>query len=268
MPATPHLTELLIAAVQISVKAGKEILRIYDSAFEVELKGDQSPLTEADKASHELIFLELSKFGYPILSEEGKSIPFEERSVWKSYWCVDPLDGTKEFIKRNGEFTINIAFMEKDTPIMGVIYQPVNGIAFAAIVGGGVYRISEQDATALSSINLEQYRIQPGEISQSEQIKVVASRSHRSVETEDFIEDLKKKGSKVFLVNSGSALKFCLLAEGKADIYPRFAPTMEWDTAAGHAILKACGRNIILYPGTAEMKYNKPSLVNDWFIAR
>ena len=262
------IAQLLINAVQTSFRAGSEIMKIYDLAFEVELKGDLSPLTEADKASHELIIKELSAFGYPILSEEGKSIPFEERTAWTKYWCVDPLDGTKEFIKRNGEFTVNIALMDKDTPIMGVICQPVKEVAFAAIVGGNVYRIDSAGLGKLSADTLDSYRLTDTEISSQGEIKVVASRSHRSVETEDFIADLKKQGSKVLLVNSGSALKFCLLAEGKADIYPRFAPTMEWDTAAGHAILKACGRNIILYPGTAEMKYNKPSLVNDWFIAR
>lgn len=243
-------------------------MRVYDSEFEVELKGDLSPLTEADRASHELIDQELKKFGYPIMSEEGKSIPFEERSSWNYYWCVDPLDGTKEFIKRNGEFTVNIALMEKNSPVLGVILQPAKNIAYAGIVGESVYYFDESPDEGINPDQLSNYLLQPEQNGTGNEIKVVASRSHRSVETEDFIDDIRKSGKRVSLVSSGSALKFCLLADGKADVYPRFAPTMEWDTAAGHAILKACGRNILLFPEETEMKYNKASLVNDWFIAR
>jgi 3'(2'), 5'-bisphosphate nucleotidase len=259
--------ELLISAIKTSVLAGEKILEIYNTDFSVELKADQSPLTLADNASHDIINSEFLKWGYPLLSEEGKEISFDERMKWKNYWMVDPLDGTKEFVKRNGEFAVNIAFMETDTPVFGVIYCPVTGEICAGFEGN-VYTLHKSEVPSLSVETLEEYILrQPVNLKDNE-IKVVASRSHLSQETENFIEELKITGDKISLVNAGSALKFCLLAEGKATVYPRFAPTMEWDTAAGHAILKACGKNILLHPSNKEMKYNKPSLVNDWFIAR
>lgn len=259
--------ELLISAIKVSVEAGKKILEIYDTAFSVELKDDESPLTAADKASHEIISSELLKWGFPILSEEGKAISYDDRKKWENYWLVDPLDGTKEFIKRNGEFTVNIAFMIGNSPLLGIIYSPVLGTVCAGF-NNVVYSLSKADVDGLSVESLHQYELHPAENSSSDEIKVVASRSHLSAETEEFISMLNLNGAKISMVNAGSALKFCLLAEGKATVYPRFAPTMEWDTAAGHAILKACGKNIMLYPSNTEMKYNKPSLVNDWFIAR
>ncbi len=259
--------ELLISAIKTSVLAGEKILEIYNTAFAVELKEDHSPLTAADKAAHELISTELLKWGFPILSEEGKTIPYEVRKDWKNYWMVDPLDGTKEFVKRNGEFTVNIAFMDKDTPVFGVIYCPVSGIICAGF-NETVYSLNKDQVGKLSENNLEDFELKVPADPDPNEIKVVASRSHLSPETENFISMLNLNGEKISMVNAGSALKFCLLAEGKATVYPRFAPTMEWDTAAGHAILKACGKNIILHPSNIEMKYNKPSLVNDWFIAR
>ncbi|MBP6532901.1 MAG: 3'(2'),5'-bisphosphate nucleotidase CysQ [Bacteroidia bacterium] len=259
--------ELLISAIKTSVLAGEKILEIYNTAFAVELKEDHSPLTAADKAAHELISTELLKWVFPILSEEGKTIPYEVRKDWKNYWMVDPLDGTKEFVKRNGEFTVNIAFMDKDTPVFGVIYCPVSGIICAGF-NETVYSLNKDQVGKLSVNNLEDFELKVPADPDPNEIKVVASRSHLSPETENFISMLNLNGEKISMVNAGSALKFCLLAEGKATVYPRFAPTMEWDTAAGHAILKACGKNIILHPSNIEMKYNKPSLVNDWFIAR
>lgn len=259
--------KLLISAIKTSVLAGEKILEIYNTAFTVELKDDHSPLTAADKAAHELISAELLKWGFPILSEEGKTIPYEVRKDWEYYWMVDPLDGTKEFVKRNGEFTVNIAFMDKDSPVFGVIYCPVSG-SICAGFNDTVYSLNKLQASDLSENKLEEYTLKSTLNSEKNEIKVVASRSHLSPETENFISMLNLNGDKISMVNAGSALKFCLLAEGKATVYPRFAPTMEWDTAAGHAILKACGKNILLYPSNNEMKYNKPSLVNDWFIAR
>jgi 3'(2'), 5'-bisphosphate nucleotidase len=259
--------DLLISAIKVSVDAGKKILEIYDTAFSVELKDDESPLTAADKASHEIINAQLLKLGFPILSEEGKTIPYDERKKWENYWLVDPLDGTKEFVKRNGEFTVNIAFMVANSPLLGVIYSPVLGNVCAGF-NNVVYSMTKADVEDLSIENLHQFELLQEENTTPEEIKVVASRSHLSPETEKFISMLNLNGAKISMVNAGSALKFCLLAEGKASVYPRFAPTMEWDTAAGHAILKACGKNIMLYPSNIEMTYNKPSLVNDWFIAR
>lgn len=257
--------QLLLAAIKTAIAAGEKIMEIYSTSFSVELKEDRSPLTAADKASHELIVSALTQFGFPILSEEGKDVSYEERSKWKNYWCVDPLDGTKEFVKRNGEFTVNIAFMEGKSPVFGVIYQPAAGELHAGY-DGKVYFLKKDDIENLQG-DLTPFELNAEKAAQTGEIKVVASRSHLSPETEKYIHDLEKEGRAIAMVNAGSALKFCLLAAGKAHVYPRFAPTMEWDTAAGHAILKAFGKNIYLWPSMIEMNYNKPSLVNDWFVA-
>ncbi len=257
----------LLIAIKTAVLAGEEILKIYDSSFSIELKQDKSPLTEADKASHLVIVNRLKDVGFPILSEEGIEMEFEKRKQWTNYWCVDPLDGTKEFIKRNGEFTVNIAFMENNSPLFGIIFQPSKGELIAGFENE-VYLINAIQAEELTSENLKLFKLKVDSDKASNMIRVVASRSHLSAETEKFIDALKVNGADVSTVNAGSALKFCLLAKNLADIYPRFAPTMEWDTAAGHAILKACGKNIYLSNSETEMTYNKPSLVNDWFVAR
>ncbi len=260
-----RLNELTRLALVAAIKAGEKILEIYERTYSVDYKTDGSPLTEADKASHEVIIHELKNTGLPVLSEEGKEIPFDERKGWEYYWLVDPLDGTKEFIKRNGEFTVNIALMENDHPRSGVIFQPVKGLAYAGIVGEGLYKFSVDDDLVFD----EKKKIKVETKSGQDTIRVIASRSHKSAETENFITDLKKsKNNNIELLNAGSSLKFCLLAEGSADVYPRFAPTMEWDTAAGHALLKAVGKNIYLHPAGTEMNYNNPVLINDWFIAR
>lgn len=258
---TVSVLSLCQLAVDAACEASAKIMEVYESDYLVEYKDDNSPLTIADKAAHQAIVEVLEKSGLPIFSEEGKNIPFEERNQFKEFWLVDPLDGTKEFIKRNGEFTVNIALMNHTVPIAGVIAQPAAGLIYCGIPGEGFYKseISEKD-------KLFQNKVSVADVSE-QSVRVLASRSHRSKETEGFIDDLKKS-SKVDVVSAGSALKFCLLAEGKADVYPRFAPTMEWDTAAGHAILLAVGKNIYSYPGNSVLSYNKPSPVNDWFIAK
>jgi 3'(2'), 5'-bisphosphate nucleotidase len=258
------ITELTGLALRAAILAGKNILDIYEKTFSIDYKSDGSPLTDADKASHAVIMGGLKSTGLPVLSEEGKEIPFDERKKWEYYWLVDPLDGTKEFIKRNGEFTVNIALMHDSKPLSGVIYQPVTGVAFAGIVGKGLFRFTNDDQTEFN----EENRISTSEGIDEKIIRVIASRSHKSEETEEFILKLKHTQKNIELLNAGSSLKLCMIAEGKADIYPRFAPTMEWDTAAGHAILKSVGKNIYLHPAGTEMKYNKPVLINDWFIAR
>lgn len=249
-------------AIDAAIYAGQEIIRVYDQDFTVEFKDDHSPLTEADKAAHAVIVASLESSGLPVFSEEGKSIPFEIRSNYEWYWLVDPLDGTKEFIKRNGEFTVNIALMRMNVPVVGVIAQPVTQKIWCGIPGVGFYCGSFSDGTSILNS-----KVSPQ--SGTDQIKrVLASRSHRSAETEQFISELKNQ-AKVEIISAGSALKFCLLAEGKADVYPRFAPTMEWDTAAGHAILMSVGKNIYTYPSNTVLTYNnKPNPVNDWFVAR
>lgn len=258
------IKELTALALEAALTAGKKILEIYDRTITVDYKSDGSPLTEADKASHEIIVHALQISGLPVLSEEGKEISYEQRSNWKYFWLVDPLDGTKEFIKRNDEFTVNIALMENRQPRAGIIFQPVKGIAFAGIEGDGLYKFSVNEKIALD----ESHKLKVNSNTEENKIRVIASRSHKSAETDTFINNLRLSKKNIELLNVGSSLKFCMLAEGIADIYPRFAPTMEWDTAAGHALLKSVGKNIYLHPGGSEMTYNNPKLINDWFIAR
>lgn len=263
-----HQEALFSLAVRAAIKAGREILRVYNSDYNIEIKEDSSPLTDADKAAHKAISEVLAESEIPVLSEEGRSILFEERSRWPRFWLVDPLDGTKEFIRRNGEFTVNIALMENNVPVLGVIHVPVKDILYAAD-GEQLYKLMDASVRELQDpVNWQSYRLKREGMPDAGHIRVLASRSHRSPETEDFITDLKSKYTQVEILSSGSALKFCLLAEGSADVYPRFGPTMEWDTAAGHIILKTAGKNILAYPGGEELVYNKPKLLNDWFIAR
>jgi 3'(2'), 5'-bisphosphate nucleotidase len=262
------LHDLTIQAVNAALAAGEKILEVYNSSFDVNYKTDNSPLTLADQLSHEIIIKQLSESGFPVLSEEGKSISFEERNKWTYYWLVDPLDGTKEFVNRNGEFTVNIALIKHKTPLMGVIFQPVQQKLYCGMGAGNLFCF---DATGIKNITLSDllsHQITAGTKDDSPSLRVVASRSHLNDETKNFIEKLKLDSREVELVNAGSSLKFCLLAGNDADIYPRFGPTMEWDTAAGHAILIAAGKNIYLWPSGMEMTYNKEDLLNDPFIAR
>lgn len=257
--------ELVLLALEAAVKAGIAILDVYRSPFAVEHKEDRSPLTLADKNAHKVIAEMLRETGIPLLSEEGKIIPFSERSGWKELWIVDPLDGTKEFIKRNGEFTVNIAFVKDGIALFGVIYQPVTGLLYYG-EGNAAYRIKDASGRRGSQLLRDQERLDSSAI--PETYTVVASRSHLSPETSEFIDDAKKTHGQVDLISSGSSLKLCMVAEGKAHVYPRFAPTMEWDTAAGHAIVKAAGKNVYAYSTGEELRYNKPDLLNDWFIAK
>ena len=244
----------LYIAIRAAVDAGKSIMDIFndpESDFGIERKADNSPLTKADKAAHRLITNALSVTPFPVLSEEGKEIPFKERSKWETLWIVDPLDGTKEFIKKNGEFTVNIALVEKGVPVLGVIYVPVRKELYFA----------SMDEMKQRAIHLPMALAHQG-------IVVVASRSHQTEETTAFIDNLRKQGKPVTLISSGSSLKICLVAEGSADIYPRFAPTMEWDTAAGHAIAKSAGCDIYHIDGKTPLRYNKEDLHNPWFIVK
>lgn len=248
-------SELLHNAINASELASKEILDVYHSNdFQAESKDDKSPLTLADKRAHTAIVSILKQTGLPVLSEEGKKIPYEERKQWEYFWMVDPLDGTKEFLKRNGEFTVNIALIHNQRPILGVVAVPVSGDVFYAAEGKALLKRSGQ------TINLPKRN--PVSLSQPG-LRVVASRSHMSPETQDFINALKEPS----LVSKGSSLKFMLLAEGLADVYPRFAPTMEWDTAAAHAIVNAVGISVKQKDSEQELVYNKEDLLNAYFIA-
>jgi len=268
----PEIENFTNQAVEAALKAGEIVMKYYNGEYSTTIKADSSPLTSADTASHECIFAALEKTELPVLSEEGKDIPWAVRKNWKKYWLVDPLDGTKEFIKHNGEFTINIALIIGNTPVIGVIYVPVTGILYFANSEIGTYRIS---ATQLSNIQEKNNYNQIQQISEklplpdkNRQVTILASRSHLSPETIQIIEQIKYKFPECEIINAGSSLKFCRLAEGEAHYYPRFSPTMEWDTAAGHAIAAFAGITVNAWPGTTPLQYNiKESLVNPWFIA-
>ncbi|WP_394239053.1 3'(2'),5'-bisphosphate nucleotidase CysQ [Niallia oryzisoli] len=259
----------ILDITKAAYEAGRKILEVYDTDFQVETKEDASPLTLADQQSHEMIVNHLSRSypEIPILSEEGQHLPFEERKEWSTLWIVDPLDGTKEFVNRNGEFTVNIALTHQQKPILGVIYVPVKDEmyfsnqlgAFKVHQYSAHQLLSEEDLLAVSE------KITVGHMGS---YKVVASRSHLSPETETFVEELKKEHGVVEMISAGSSLKFCLVAEGKANVYPRFAPTMEWDTAAGQAIVEAAGGEVVDAETKQPLVYNKEQLVNSWFIVR
>lgn len=258
----------LKTAITAALEAGKVILDIYQSDdFEVELKGDNSPLTKADVASHNVILSFLSATNIPVLSEEGKSIAYNTRKDWKQLWIVDPIDGTKEFIKRNGEFTVNIALIENQKPVLGVIFVPVSGDLYFSTVEAGAFKVT---------VNLNRFDIyeliENGlklPITRSDNtFTVVASRSHRSVETDDYINNMREKHGTVNLISKGSSLKLCMVAEGQADCYPRFAPTMEWDTAAGQAICEHAGFEVIDWNTKKPMLYNRKELLNNWFLVQ
>lgn len=244
----------------IAKEAGEKIMAVYNGKeYFVESKDDSSPLTMADKASHVFIKDSLEKFysGIPILSEEGGYVPYEERKKWRHFWLVDPLDGTKEFIKRNGEFTVNIALMHDNKPVLGVIYAPAKGEAFYAIKGSGAYKIDGDGTRGRLSTTT----------APNGSVTIVASRSHKTPELENYVEGLKKRYGNIDYVSSGSSLKFCLVAEGKAHIYPRLGPTMEWDTAAGQVIVEEANGKVRATGSESSLKYNKENLLNPNFIA-
>jgi len=248
--------------VKIAKDAGKAIMEIYNQDFGVEYKTDNTPLTIADKKANEIIVTALNQLpvnsflqhNIPILSEEGRSIPYEERKNWEYFWLIDPLDGTKEFVKKNGEFTINIALIYKDTPIIGVVYSPVLNVCYWAKRDEGAFKDGKKLPLKVNG--------------QRDIYKIVASRSHMSSETRDFIEAIDTKKEKV-IISIGSSLKICLVAEGEANIYPRLGPTMEWDTAAAHAIVNESNGlfNKYIDNGVYQQHlYNKKNLLNDWFV--
>ena len=235
----------------------------------VEYKEDESPLTLADKECNDVINSYLINTAHPIISEENRQLEFEERKDWDTCWIVDPLDGTKEFVKRNGEFTVNIALVKQGKPLLGVIYVPDTKELYVADVTqkkAGKF-ILDQHEVVVSDLDMDANLIGPN-AANTELVRVVGSRSHMSEATENFVGSLKGIYEKVDIVSKGSSLKFCLVAEGKADVYPRFAPTMEWDTAAGQAICEAVGLQVISKETDKPLLYNKENLLNPWFIVR
>ncbi len=258
--------DLLKTAVTAAIEAGKEIIKIYQTDFTVETKTDNSPLTEADKKSHDIIKSILSSFSIIVLSEEDKQVSYEERKSWKECWLIDPLDGTKEFIKRNGEFTVNIALIEDGLPVVGVVHVPVTGKTYYGSGDAGSYYFIADINKNKPVENYMQQAIKLTGIKNPSAYTIVASRSHNTAETENFIAEKRKQYAEINCISSGSSLKICLVAEGKANIYPRLAPTMEWDTAAGHAVAKFAGCNVYDYNTKCELIYNKKNLVNPWFV--
>ena len=246
--------------IEIAQEAGKAILEVYDRDFEVEIKDDNSPLTEADQRSNAVIIEGLEKHyaDIPIISEETKEVAYDERKEWNTLWLVDPLDGTKEFIKKNGEFTVNIALVEDGVPVLGVVYIPVESKTYYGTDDAGSF-MRTGDGQTVKLENRPHY-------SELEEVKVVASRSHLSDEVVAFVDDLREKGKKVDFLSAGSSLKFCLVAEGKADVYPRLGPTMEWDTGAAHAVVLGAGLNVNRHDTGKPLNYNKENLLNPWFI--
>ncbi len=289
-----EIASCLFSALLAAGKAGEAIMEIYGSVLSVELKDDRSPLTLADKNSHAIISdrlgMKQSAAGligecgkFPVLSEEGREVPFEERRRWGLFWLVDPLDGTKEFIKRNGEFTVNIALIRGHAPVIGVIYVPVKGTFYFAAEGLGARKM---EAAALASLDRETGGIDskldallrnsvalPPEGGTGRDTRgpgrpgliVAGSRSHSTGAFQDFLEEMRRRYGEVEFISAGSSLKFCLVAEGKADIYPRFGPTMEWDSGAGQCIVEQAGGRVVSTDDGLPLAYNKRDLRNAFF---
>ncbi|MDU0355527.1 3'(2'),5'-bisphosphate nucleotidase CysQ [Paraglaciecola aquimarina] len=258
------LTDTLIQSiVDISHQAGDKIMEIYQRDFAIYEKSDESPLTEADLAAHNCIVAGLQAISdLPILSEESANISWQERSGWDKYWLVDPLDGTKEFIKKNGEFTVNIALIDKGVPVLGVVYAPVLSQTYVGIVGQGAYKISAGQKTDIS----------PKAHIKGDSWKIVGSRSHQSPEIQALLDSLPGETE---LVAMGSSLKLCLVAEGVAHLYPRLGPTSEWDTGAAQAVVEAAGGKVTIIKDAANplkedaepLRYNqKDSVLNPFFL--
>lgn len=261
-----NLSQLL----KLACHAGQAIMQVYETAFTVELKDDRSPLTLADKLSNEILYNGLVKIsGIPVLSEEIKQLPYEKRKLWKTFWLVDPLDGTKEFIKRNGEFTVNIALIEGNNPVFGLIYVPVTHKFYYALKEHGSFTFSCSDINNIPDSYNEIITLSkklPLMHPAAGEFNIVASRSHLSPKTEAYINAEKQKHPVVNILSAGSSLKFCLVAEGKANAYPRYGPTMEWDTAAGHIIATESGKKLLRCDTMEPLTYNKPDLLNPDFL--
>ncbi len=272
---TIQYNKLILTTILAAKRAGEAILDVYDSDFEVKQKDDKSPLTLADKKSNEIIenvleqTVTVNNSTVPILSEEGKEISYEDRKKWEYFWLVDPLDGTKEFVKRNGEFTVNIALIHKQKPVLGIIYIPVKDVFYFAAKDFGTYKLENSEILTddLSIEDLiDKSQKLPLDNSNKTSFTVIGSRSHTSEEFSEFVERLNEKYENVEFISSGSSLKLCLVAEGKADVYPRFGPTMEWDTAAGQAIVEQAEGTVIDTQTNEPLSYNKSNLLNPFFI--
>ena len=276
-PVPAGLDRLLACALRAAGLAAREILEVYDTAFAVDAKRDRSPITEADRRAHRAVEQSLSRAGdLAVLSEEGRLPDYRSRRRWRRFWLVDPLDGTKEFVKHNGEFTVNIALIDRRRPLLGVVYAPVLKLLYFAHRPGGSFKAEgigpEELAAGLSPPSVPLPRRPssfPGRIParpQDGRLTVMRSRSHHSARLERFLERLRRVYAEVEEVPLGAALKSCAVAEGRADLYLRFGTTMEWDTAAGQAVVEGVGRRVCSYSGRRPLVYNKRSLVNPAFL--
>lgn len=267
--------ELILTTLFAAKRAGEAILDVYGSDFAVEQKDDKSPLTLADTRSHEIIMdvleqtITVNNCTVPVLSEEGRDIPFDERKEWECFWLVDPLDGTKEFVKRNGEFTVNIALIQKHKPVLGIIYIPVKDVFYFAAINLGTYKL-ENSENLVDNLSIKELLDKSQRLplinNNKSSFTVIGSRSHTSEEFSEFVKRLNEKYGKVEFISSGSSLKLCLVAEGRADVYPRFGPTMEWDTAAGQAIVEQAEGRVMDIQTREPLRYNKENLLNPFFI--
>jgi 3'(2'), 5'-bisphosphate nucleotidase len=267
--------KLILTTLLAAKRAGEAILDVYGSDFAVEQKDDKSPLTLADKRSHEIIMdvleqtITVNNCTVPVLSEEGRGIPFDERKEWECFWLVDPLDGTKEFVKRNGEFTVNIALIQKHKPVLGIIFIPVKDVFYFAAINFGTYKLENSenlvDNLSIKELLDKSQRL-PLTNNNKSSLTVIGSRSHTSEEFSEFVKRLNEKYGNVEFISSGSSLKLCLVAEGRADVYPRFGPTMEWDTAAGQAIVEQAEGRVMDIQTREPLRYNKENLLNPFFI--
>jgi 3'(2'), 5'-bisphosphate nucleotidase len=271
--------DLLVTAARASIVAGRATLDVYRSEIEVEYKEDRSPLTLADRRSHDIIVGWLNATGIPILSEEGRDIPHAQRSRWQRLWIVDPLDGTKEFVKRLGEFTINIALVEDRRPTLAAIFVPVKNVLYFGRVEDGSFRLDDSAAIAALASDAgqgaapavlkrlrEHSRKLPVDVDAHTPYVIVGSRSHATPELHAYVDRKRSELGEVSFVSAGSSLKYCLVAEGRADVYPRLGPTMEWDTAAGQVIAEAAGARVARHDTGQPLRYNKEDLLNPWHV--
>lgn len=260
----------LLTMIRAAIDAGSAIINIYYQDFAIETKEDSSPLTIADKKSHQIIISYLNASGIPILSEEGKNIEYSKRKNWEYLWIVDPLDGTKEFIKKNDEFTVNIALVHRDRPVSGVIYVPVFHRLYFAADQMGAYRLEFDGNLQIFNESMDDIMAKASRIKINPNVKrpytIVGSRSHATSDLREYVDKKRQEYGDVEFISSGSSLKFCQVAEGKADVYPRLGPTMEWDTAAGQLIAEQAGAFVFRYDTDMPLVYNKEDLKNPWFI--
>jgi 3'(2'), 5'-bisphosphate nucleotidase len=271
--------DLLLTAVQATIRAGLATLEVYESELHVDYKEDHSPLTLADTRSHDIIAGFLKHTGLPVLSEEGKTIPAAQRCRWQRLWVVDPLDGTKEFIKHLGEFTINIALVENERPTLGAIFVPVKNVLYYGRLEDGSYRLDDgpalaglarADAVGDARRAIEQLKARSTRLPLDHGIHppfvIVGSRPHATPELHAYVDRKRRELGEVTFLSAGSSLKYCLVAEGRADVYPRLGPTMEWDTAAGQVIAEAAGATVTRHDTGGPMTYNKEDLLNPWHV--